>query len=96
MMTAAQAEHYNPIVGYRDFGLMPGDLIEITKGSGAIAREPDWVAVAYETPLFIVVNYFFRHWDGRVLSYPHCLNKHLIAIGDIVFHKVEYYEEHDL
>lgn len=88
-MTATQAERFNPVNSQTDFGLLPGDRIRITKGSGVIEKQPNYVEVIEETPLWILCRYHFKHWNGNDYSYRHCLNKHLIAIGDIVFQRAE-------
>lgn len=77
-----------PLVGFKNYGLMPGDRIKITKGSGIITHyEPDYVEVIEEMPQMILVKYVYKHWQGFLTNYKRCLNKVFLATGDIVFQK---------
>ena len=78
---------FEPCVGLPNYGLKAGDRITVTKGSGCISVEPDWVEVVEELPQMILCKYIYKHWMGHITSYNRCLNKIFIVTGDISIQK---------
>ncbi len=67
---------------YPNYGLKPGDKVKVTKGHGCNA-EPNKVVVVREYPTYILLKFFFEHWD-RTDSYLKCMNKGMLISGDVV------------